>query len=122
VVRGRYPPLDAWLDGFLAEPGVRCAAVVSPTELLAGKVLTDPDALRSTLSDLLATVAQLGERLQRGALTLITLELPMHSVVLALPTPGTWLFMVLDVPTGLSLILDKLRQELPTLAGYVRGP
>ena len=120
LVRERYPALDGWLDSYLEEPGVRCAAIFSGAELLAGRLMADPAAVRAALTELADRLTQLGGRLTLGVPRLLTLELSQQSVVVVRPTPAYWLLIVLDVPTGLSLVLHKLRRELPALSAMLR--
>jgi len=54
-----------------------------------------------------------------GAPRLLTLELSKQSVVVQ-PALTCLLVIVLDVPTGLSLVLHKLRRELPALTTILR--
>lgn len=123
VVRGRHPALDNWLDNYLSEPGVRCAAILSAAEMLAGRLESpsekNPAPVQAALRELIGRLTQLGDRLALGAPRLLTLELSKQSVVVQ-PALTCLLVIVLDVPTGLSLVLHKLRRELPALTAILR--
>jgi hypothetical protein len=123
LVRGRHPALDNWLDSYLSEPGVRCAAILSASEMLAGRLATpsekNPAPVQAALRELSGRLTQLGDRLALGAPRLLTLELSKQSVVVQ-PVQNYLLVIVVDVPTGLSLVLHKLRRELPALSSILR--
>lgn len=123
LVRGRHPALDNWLDSYLSEPGVRCAAILSASEMLAGRLATpsekNPAPVQAALRELSGRLTQLGDRLALGAPRLLTLELSKQSVVVQ-PALTYLLVIVVDVPTGLSLVLHKLRRELPALSTILR--
>jgi len=127
LVRGRHPALDDWLDSYLSAPGVRCAAILSASEMLAGRLASPSEKNpapsceypQEALRELIARITQLGDRLALGAPRLLTLELSKQSVVVQ-PALSCQLVIVLDVPTGLSLVLHKLRRELPALSTILR--
>ncbi|MBS3934053.1 MAG: hypothetical protein KGZ35_06835 [Truepera sp.] len=121
VVRGRHPALDDWLDSYLSVPGVRCAAILAASEMLAGRLSSqqNPAPVQAVLRELIGRLTQLGDRLALGAPRLLTLELSKQSVVVQ-PALTCLLVIVLDVPTGLSLVLHKLRRELPALTTILR--
>ncbi|HEX7022258.1 MAG TPA: hypothetical protein VF171_05325 [Trueperaceae bacterium] len=122
-VKSRNQPLDAWLDAYLNERGVRGAATFGEGgRMLAGRLEVDPQAFGSALDMLAGDVAAMGGELGMGCHSMVTLETPGHILIFAWPTPQHGLVLDLDMPAMLNLILGKLRRDLPELVHIFSGP
>jgi chromosome segregation protein len=111
--RSENPKLNAWVDSYLAEEGMASLALLDREgRLVAGRLKATPGEARAALDRLMADLDALGLELGRGAPQLATLELGGSAVIASRPIGKYRLLAVLDAPSALSRVLDRLRREL----------
>ena len=116
-------PLDSWVNGYLNERGVSGTAVfTSSGKILGGKLHLAADTLSDAIKAFEGDVGGLSQELSLGDAQLVTLEMPGKIMILAWLPSGARTVVLLDNPAMLSLILAKLRRDLPALGDILRGP
>jgi chromosome segregation protein len=111
--RSENPKLNAWVDGYLAEKGMASLALLDRQgRLVAGRLQATPAEAWAALDRLMTELDALGLELGRGAPQLATLELGSSAVIASRPIGKYRLLAVLDAPSALSRVLDRLRREL----------
>lgn len=113
VARSENPKLNAWVDRYLAEPGVREAALLDRSgRMIAGSMQLDPGRARVAVDDWAKGLANLGRELSAGGPVLATLEVGAQAVVVSREIGEYRLVAVLDSAAGLTRVLYRLRREL----------
>lgn len=114
-IHSEHPPLNAWLEDYLAEADISSAALFAGHEMLSGRLQVNPHILTSSLESLSGHLSSLGEELNLGHMNYVTVETPQGIMVAAWPDPQHVFTVVVDTPANLSLVLGKLRRGLGTL-------
>lgn len=115
--------LNHWLSAYLDERGVRDVAVFSlDGEVVGGRCEIDPRALRAALEELEESFISLGSELALGDIRLYSVELDGQVLVAARPTSEYSLAIILDVPSVLSLVMNRLRRDIPRVSEILSGP
>ncbi len=115
-------PLNAWLEDYLSESDISSAAVFAGSgELLSGRINLNPITTTSSLDALQSHLGSLGDELSLGAMRYVTVETPQGIMVAAWPDSEHVFTVVLDTPTNLSLVLNKLRRGLDSLTDILGG-
>jgi chromosome segregation protein len=119
-VQSKHQNLNDWSAGYSSERGVRGVAIFSlKGEMVVGQVDVPAEKLQSSLSELTQHLATLGQELVLGRQLLMTLEMFNHTVVAAWPTPQHYLLVIINEPSALSLVLHKLRRDLPSVGNWL---
>lgn len=119
-VQSKHQNLNDWSTGYSSERGVRGVAVFSlKGEMVVGQVDVPAEKLQSSLSELTQHLSTLGQELVLGRQLLMTLEMFNHTVVAAWPTPQHYLLVIINEPSALSLVLHKLRRDLPSVGNWL---
>jgi chromosome segregation protein len=119
-VQSKHQNLNDWSAGYAGERGVRGVAVFSlKGEMVVGQVDVSAEQLQSSLSEVSLHLATLGQELLLGRQLLMTLEMFNHTIVAAWPTPQHYLLIIINDPSALSLVLHKLRRDLPTVGNWL---
>jgi chromosome segregation protein len=119
-VQSKHQNLNDWSAGYALERGVRGVAVFSLRgEMVVGQVDVPAEKLQDSLSEVSLHLATLGQELALGRQLLMTLEMFNHTVVAAWPTPQHYLLIIINEPSALSLVLHKLRRDLPTVGSWL---
>lgn len=119
-VQSKHQNLNDWSASYAAERGVRGIAVFSlKGEMVVGQVDVPAEKLQSSISEVSHHLATLGQELSLGRQLLMTLEMFNHTVIAAWPTPQHYLLVIINEPSALSLILHKLRRDLPTVGNWL---
>jgi chromosome segregation protein len=119
-VQSKHQNLNDWSTGYASERGVRGVAVFSlKGEMVVGQVDVPADKLQEAISEASVHLATLGQELMLGRQLLMTLEMFNHTVVAAWPTPQHYLLIIINEPSALSLVLHKLRRDLPTVGNWL---
>ena len=121
-VRSDHEELNNWLDGCLQDEGVRDAVIFSPTgEVLSGCTLLEPHDLFNTLKKLGDNWRTLGQELTLGNDQLFTIETPRLALVASYPKDDYSTALILDDPSTLSNVLNKVRTDLPAINEILSG-
>jgi hypothetical protein len=115
-MQSEYPPLNAWLEDYLAEADISSAALFAGNEMLGGTLRLNPQLMTSSLESLSGHLASLGDELNLGHMNYVTVETHQGIMVAAWPDPKHVFVVVVDTPANLSLVLGKLRRGLGSLA------
>jgi chromosome segregation protein len=116
-------PLHAWMNGYLNERGVSGTVVISTEgQILGGSPQLMTDGLSKAIRIFEGDISGLSQELGLGSAQLVTIEMPGKIAVLAWVPSGPRIVVLLDNPAMLSLVLTKLRRDLPTLGDVLRGP
>ncbi len=119
-VQSKHQNLNDWSAGYAGERGVRGVAIFSlKGEMVVGQVDVPAEKLQDSLSEVSLHLATLGQELVLGRQLLMTLEMFNHTVVAAWPTPQHYLLIIINDPSALSLVLHKLRRDLPTVGNWL---
>jgi chromosome segregation protein len=119
-VQSKHQNLNDWSASYAGERGVRGVAVFSlKGEMVVGQVDVPAEQLQTSLSEVSLHLATLGQELSLGRQLLMTLEMFNHTVVAAWPTPQHYLLVIINDPSALSLVLHKLRRDLPTVGSWL---
>ena len=121
-IRSDNQALNRWINSYLMERGVRDVALFDAAgALLAGRLRLDVAAFSNAVKQLDGDVQALGDELGLHKRQLVTMELKKHVLVLAWPTPQVQLMLLLDQPSLLSMVLHKLRQDMPEMTASLYG-
>jgi hypothetical protein len=119
-VQSKHQNLNDWSTGYASERGVRGVAVFSfKGEMVVGQVDVSAEKLQEAISEASLHLATLGQELMLGRQLLMTLEMFNHTVIAAWPTPQHYLLIIINEPSALSLVLHKLRRDLPTVGNWL---
>jgi hypothetical protein len=117
-----HSPLTTLVESYLAEEGVRDAAIITTQgKVIAGRFNHPLERFQPTIEAYEDELSRLGGELSMGALKLLTLETPTYSLVAAWPTPEHKLLIFLDVPSMLNTVLSKTRRDLGPVATQLGG-
>lgn len=109
--------LERLIASYLAEGGVAGAALFGGDgALLCGRLPAAVDGLPAALAAAERDLTGLGEELQLGAARIATFERNAHTLLVAWPSPGLRMLLLLDGPSALSLVQHRLRRDLQTLS------
>jgi chromosome segregation protein len=121
-VQSRHQNLNDWSVGYASERGVRGVAIFSlQGEMVVGQLDVPAEQLQRSLSEVSLHLATLGQELALGRQLLMTLEMFSHTVIAAWPTPQHYLLIIINDPSALSLVLHKLRRDLPSVGNWLVG-
>lgn len=110
--RSSNPKLNAWVEAYLAEEGVRAVALLDDQgNLVAGRLHSEPGATRGLTDELMKQLAQLGTELSRGTPRLATVETGSLALVTSRPLDGYRLLAVLE-SSAMSRVVHRLRRDL----------
>ena len=115
-IHSEHPPINAWLEDYLAEADISSAALFAGSEMLGGTLRFNPQLMTSSLESLSGHLASLGDELNLGHMNYVTVETPQGIMVAAWPDASHVFTVVVDTPANLSLVLGKLRRGLGSLA------
>jgi chromosome segregation protein len=119
-VQSKHQNLNDWSASYSNERGVRGVAVFSlKGEMVVGQIDVAAEKLQSSLSEITQHLSTLGQELVLGRQLLMTLEMFNHTVVAAWPTPQHYLLVIINDPSALSLVLHKLRRDLPSVGNWL---
>ncbi len=119
-VQSKHQNLNDWSAGYANERGVRGVAVFSlKGEMVVGQIDVPAEKLQASIGEVSMHLATLGQELLLGRQLLMTLEMFNHTVVAAWPTPQHYLLIIINEPSALSLVLHKLRRDLPTVGNWL---
>jgi chromosome segregation protein len=111
--RSDNPKLNAWVDAYLAEPGVAAWALLDREgRLVAGRLQAAPHEARFALDSLMSDLDALGTELGRGAPQLATLESGGTALIASRPIGKYRLLAVLETASALSRVVHRLRRDL----------
>ncbi len=115
--------LSKLLSSYLGDDGVRDAVIFSPTgEMLGGYTLLEPKELFTTLKKVENDWQALGNELTLGNTKFFTIETPKFAFITSHPKGGYSTAIVLDKPSTLNSILNRMRSDLPTISEVLSGP
>jgi hypothetical protein len=77
------------------------------------------DRLQLALAEVSDSMTTMGQELSLGKQFLMTLEMFRHTLVFAWPTKTHHLVIIINDPSVLSLVLHKLRRDLPMLGSWL---
>jgi hypothetical protein len=119
-VQSKHQNLNDWSTSYGNERGVRGVAIFSlKGEMVVGQVDVPAEKLQSSLSEITQHLSTLGQELTLGRQLLMTLEMFNHTVIAAWPTPQHYLLVIINEPSALSLVLHKLRRDLPSVGNWL---
>jgi hypothetical protein len=119
-VQSRHQNLNDWSTSYANERGVRGVAIFTlQGEMVVGQVDVPAEQLQRSLSEVSLHLATLGQELALGRQLLMTLEMFSHTLIAAWPTPQHYLLVIINEPSALSLILHKLRRDLPSVGNWL---
>jgi chromosome segregation protein len=119
-VQSKHQNLNEWSTSYGNERGVRGVAIFSlKGEMVVGQVDVPAEKLQSSLSEITQHLSTLGQELALGRQLLMTLEMFNHTVIAAWPTPQHYLLVIINEPSALSLVLHKLRRDLPSVGNWL---
>jgi chromosome segregation protein len=119
-VQSKHQNLNDWSASYSSERGVRGVAVFSlKGEMVVGQVDVPTEKLQDSLTEITQHLSTLGQELVLGRQLLMTLEMFNHTVVAAWPTPQHYLLVIINDPSALSLVLHKLRRDLPSVGNWL---
>jgi chromosome segregation protein len=119
-VQSKHQNLNDWSTGYAAERGVRGVAIFSlQGEMVVGQVDVPAEKLQDALTEVSQHLSSLGQELMLGRQLLMTLEMFNHTVIAAWPTPQHYLLIIVNEPSALSLVLHKLRRDLPSVGNWL---
>lgn len=115
-IHSEHPPINAWLEDYLAEADISSAALFAGSEMLGGTLRLNPQVMTSSLESLSGHLTSLGDELNLGHMNYVTVETPQGIMVAAWPDANHVFTVVVDTPANLSLVLGKLRRGLGSLS------
>jgi hypothetical protein len=115
-IHSEHPPINAWLEDYLAEADISSAALFAGSEMLGGTLRLNPQVMTSSLESLSGHLISLGDELNLGHMNYVTVETPQGIMVAAWPDANHVFTVVVDTPANLSLVLGKLRRGLGSLS------
>ena len=115
-IHSEHPPINAWLEDYLAEADISSAALFAGSEMLGGTLRFNPQVMTSSLESLSGHLMSLGDELNLGHMNYVTVETPQGIMVAAWPDANHVFTVVVDTPANLSLVLGKLRRGLGSLS------
>ncbi|MGL4611818.1 MAG: hypothetical protein ACRCYY_19425 [Trueperaceae bacterium] len=119
-VQSRHQNLNDWSSSYANERGVRGVAIFSlQGKMVVGQIDVPAETMQRSLSEVSLHLATLGQELALGRQLLMTLEMFSHTVVAAWPTPQHYLLVIMNDPSALSLVLHKLRRDLPSVGNWL---
>lgn len=120
TIHSQQQALNDWFSGYTSERGVRGLAVFSDQgNMVLGQLDVPVDKLQLALAEVSESMRSMGQELSLGKQFLMTLEMFRHTLVLAWPTKTHHLIVILNDPSVLSLVLHKLRRDLPLLGSWL---
>ncbi len=115
--------LNEWLADYLKDDGVRDAVIFGlEGEMLSGSTLLEPREFSNTLKRLENNWQALGEELTLGQNQLFTIETPRFTLIVLYPKENYTAAIVLDKPSNLTAILEKLRSNLSLISKTLSDP
>lgn len=115
--------LNRWLDAYLDERGVRDVAIFTPEgDLLSGRCEFKPRTLRAAIDELEENFGLIGEELGLGGIRLLSVEMLGKVLVVVKPVDDYPIAIVIDTPSVLSLVLNRLRRDIPKVSEILSGP
>lgn len=122
-VRSGNQVLNEWVDDYLEERGIRGAIVFnSQGDVLAGRTLLEPEPLFTNVRLLENDWRHLGKELDVGVPELLTIEVEENIMIIAFPSSHDCIVILLEMPSMLNLILNKLRRDIPAISDLLTGP
>lgn len=122
-VRSGNQVLNEWVDDYLEERGIRGAIVFnSKGDVLAGRTLLEPKTLFDAVKNLEEDWRSLGQELDVGVPELLTIEVDDDIMIIAFPSSHDCIVILLEMPSMLNLILNKLRRDIPAISDILSGP
>ncbi len=120
TIHSQHQTLNEWFGGYTSERGVRGLAIFSDQgEMVLGQLDVPADRLQLALAEMSDSMTVIGQELSLGKQFLMTLEMFRHTLIFAWPTKTHHLVIIVNDPSVLSLVLHKLRRDLPMLGSWL---
>ena len=120
TIHSQHQTLNDWFSGYTSERGVRGLAIFSDQgDMVLGQLDIPADRLQLALAEMGDSLTTVGQELSLGKQFLMTLEMFRHTLVFAWPTKTHHLIIIINDPSVLSLVLHKLRRDLPMLGSWL---
>jgi hypothetical protein len=120
TIHSQHQTLNDWFSGYTSERGIRGLAIFTDQgEMTLGQLDIPEDRLQLALAEVGESIITIGNELSLGKQFLMTLEMFRHTMIFAWPTHTHHLVIILNDPSVLSLVLHKLRRDLPMLGSWL---
>ena len=120
TIHSQHQTLNDWFSGYTSERGVRGLAIFSDQgDMVLGQLDIPTDRLQLAVAEMSDSLTTVGQELTLGKQFLMTLEMFRHTLVFAWPTKTHHLIIIINDPSVLSLVLHKLRRDLPMLGSWL---